>query len=917
MSPRLLAASFLLTTAPALAQSIPVETFTLPNGMTVILREDHALPVATINLWYRVGAKEEPPHRSGFAHLFEHLMFMGTERVPGNEFDKIMESGGGSNNASTSLDRTNYFSTGPRELLPTLLWLDADRMEDLGRSMTQEKLDKQRDVVRNERRQVVENAPYGKADDALYQLMYPAGHPYHFAVIGTHNDLEAAQVYDVKDFFGTFYIPNNCSMVIAGDFNSAEMKPVVTQLFGTLPRGAQVQNRTLASVPQPKLPAVIRRTMLDKIEQPRVTFCYHSPAWYADGDAELDLLSAVLTQGKSSRLYKRLVLDDKLAVDVSATQDSAVLGSLYRIDVYAAAGADLDAIEKAMDEEIGRILQSAPTSEELDQRKTTIELAFLARMDSLARVADKLNEYQYIWGEPNSFKRDLDRYRNATPAGVQSWASRVLTPDARVILRVLPEQPERAESPRDAHHESAATKSFTPPAPRELALEGGVKALLWSRSEVPLVTMRLVIQPGGALVPADKAGLASLAAQMLEEGSGALDAVAFADTLQRLGATFSAAADQETITLDMTVLKRNFPAAAKLFVDAVRTPTFSATDFERVHRLHLEELQSQLNEPAIVATRAASRVLFGDTHPYAMSTAGTPTSVRALTLDQVKSFYAATLSPKNAMLYVSGDVSPDETQAHLGSIFAGWAAPASVAARQPVAISPIPAPSTSGLRVFLVHRPDAVQTVIRFAAPGPKFADAQRVPFRIINTVLGGSFTSRLNQNLREDHGYTYGAGSAFSMEPSIGWWSARASVRADVTGASLAEFFKEFDKIRSGDLTDADVAKAVKTLRTDTIDSLAGIHGPVQVASELTAASLSLETISGDLEAAMTLRASDLNPQILSAINLKHGVLVLVGDATQIRPQLEGLNLPVPIILNPDGTPATDAEQAEATKGP
>lgn len=906
MSPKALLVSFVLLASPALAQDVKVEKFTLDNGMTVVLREDHTLPVATINLWYRVGAKEEPPRRSGFAHLFEHLMFMGTQRVPGNDFDKLMEAGGGSNNASTSLDRTNYFSSGPRDLLPALLWLDADRMEDLGRTMNQEKLDKQRDVVRNERRQVVENAPYGKADDALYRLMYPQGHPYHFAVIGTHDDLEAAQVTDVQDFFATFYVPNNCSIVVAGDFDSAEIKPLVTKLFGTLPRAGEVVNRTLADIPQPKLPKVIRQTMLDKVEQPRLTFCYHSPAWYADGDAEMDLLSAVLVQGKSSRLYKRLVLEDKTAVDVSAVQDSAVLGSLFRLDVHAAAGADLSKIEAAVDEELGRVLSAGLTSDELEQRKTTIELGFLSRMDSLPRVADKLNEYQFVWGEPNSFKRDLDRYRNATPASVHAVAQRVLTPDARVVLRVLPEQPERGESARDARPAPSAGKPFAPAAPQELTLEGGVRTQLWSKSDLPLVTMRLLVKPGGAIVSPSKAGLASLMAQMLAEGSGDLDAVAFADQLQKLGATFAASADHETLSVDMTVLKRNFPAAAKLFSNAIRSPKFTESDFERVHRLHLEELQSQLNEPSIVATRAAARALLGEANPYALPSDGTPTTVTPLTLSDVKSLHSSLVTPGMSSLFIAGDLTPAETKDALDSTFASWTAPASPFV--PVTVPPITAPTQAGLRVYVVERPEAVQTVIRFAAAGPKAADASRVPLRVINTVLGGTFTSRLNQNLREDHGYTYGAGSSFIMQPSIGWWSARSSVKADVTGPALTEFFKEFEKIRAGDLTDADVSKAVKSIRTDVIDSLAGIHGPVNVASDLSASGLTLDSLAQDLAKGAELSASDLNTLAKAAFPIEQGVLILVGDPAIIKAQIGPLKLPEPINLNADGTQATGA---------
>ena len=321
------------------AQELKIEKYTLPNGMTVILHEDHSAPIACVNIWFRVGSKDEADRRSGFAHLFEHLMFMGTERVPTGQFDKIMEGGGGQNNASTAEDRTNYFESGPASLLPTLLWLEADRLEDLGRTMTQKKLDLQREVVRNERRQNTENTPYGRAFEALNGLMYPAGHPYHTSVIGSHEDLEAASVKDVQDFFSTYYVPNNASMVIAGDFDPKEIKALIGKLFGTLPRRNDVPRK---SVPAASFNGVRRMTMVDKVQASRTIMCWPSPAAYQPGDNELTLAGSILTNGVSSRLYKRLVVDEKLATDVSANQNSLLLGSTFLIYAVGSPGTELE-----------------------------------------------------------------------------------------------------------------------------------------------------------------------------------------------------------------------------------------------------------------------------------------------------------------------------------------------------------------------------------------------------------------------------------------------------------------------------------------------------------------------------------------------------------------------------------------------
>ncbi|HMN41130.1 MAG TPA: pitrilysin family protein [Phycisphaerales bacterium] len=894
-------------TPAAQAQDVKYDKYTLDNGLTVILHEDHTLPIVTIDLWYRVGAKEEPRGRSGFAHLFEHLMFMGTQRVKGSDFDNFMEAGGGSNNASTSLDRTNYFSNGPASLLPTLLWLDADRMEDLGRAMTTEKLNKQRDVVRNEIRQNVENTPYGRADEWVTRYMYPVGHPYHENVYGLHEDLEAATVNNVKDFFANFYVPNNCSLVVAGDFDPATIRPMVNNLFGTIARGAPVIRREAKDWPTPVLGRVIRTTMLDKVEKPRLSFTYHSPAWYQPGDAEMDLLGAVLTQGKSSRLYKRLVLDDKTATDVSASQNSATLGSLFQIDVYARPDADLNAVEKAVDEEIAKILTSGVTAEELGQRTATIELGMLSRLDNLQAKADRLNEYEYFFGEPNSFKRDLDRYRNATPAGVQDWAKRTLTQDSRLLTRVLPEEPDRGASARDTRPADFSQAHFAPQAPESFRLSSGVNVMLWKRSELPLVSVQVVVHPGGALIDNSAAGLAYLTGEMLGEGAGSRDATQFADAVQSIGGAFGAGASQEAFTAGMTVLRRNFDAGAALLADAVRRPRLTAEDFERVQRLHIADLQQELENPQAVAGNVGLRVLLGDRHPYALPVGGTIATASAAKLADVKHLHEALFAPAFTTILVCGDVTKEQATAALEKGFGDWKpagadrpAPPTVAASQADSVIP----QASGLRVVLVDRPEAVQTVIRFMTPGPKAADPARVRYNVLNTILGGSFTSRLNQNLREEHGYTYGAGSRFVMSPMVGMFVARAAVKADTTGESLREFLKEFDRIRTkgGDISPAEAIKAAQTIRTETIQGLAGIHGPIGEMSSLLVAGLPFESVATDLAAAMKITAPELNAAGNASIPLERGVLVLVGDKTLILEQIKDLKLPPPVEYTPEG---------------
>ena len=392
---RILAISVLAL--PASGQEIQYEKYELPNGLTVILHEDHSLPVVAINSWYYVGSKDEAVGRSGFAHLFEHLMFMGTRRVPGGNFDTVMEGGGGWNNATTSEDRTNYYSFGPANLLETLLWLDADRLQDLGGEMTQEKLDKQREVVRNERRQSAENRPYGRAELRLHELMFPPGHPYHISVIGTHEDLVAASVEDVKKFFGRFYVPNNMSLVVAGDFDREQVKPVIEKLFGTLPRGSEPVHR---SAEPAGMSGVVRNTMSDNVQFAKVYLAYHSPAFFGPGDAEMDLLAAILSSGISSRLYQKLVYENQLATDVRAYQESMLLGSVFNISATARPGVELARVETAIDEVIDELKRVGPTEDELERHRAGIEFGAVNRLQSLLAKADALNRYSFHFTKP-------------------------------------------------------------------------------------------------------------------------------------------------------------------------------------------------------------------------------------------------------------------------------------------------------------------------------------------------------------------------------------------------------------------------------------------------------------------------------------------------------------------------------------
>ncbi|MCC7034789.1 MAG: insulinase family protein [Acidobacteria bacterium] len=426
--------------APATRLSVPYTQFTLANGLHVILHQDRTVPVAAVNVWYHVGSGSEKPGRTGFAHLFEHVMFEGSEHVAEGNFDSWLEAAGGNNNGSTSVDRTNYIIDVPSNALELALFLESDRMGHLLPTLTQSKLDGQRDVVKNEKRQRVDNAPYGQAFIELAAMLYPTGHPYSWPTIGSMEDLSAAALPDVVEFFTTYYAPNNASLVIAGDIEIEPTRKLVEKWFGGIPRGPAAP--PLAPAPA-ALAEVKRKTLTDRVQLPRLYMAWHTPAYFAPGDAAMDIVSNLLTGGKNARLYRRLVYDMQIAQDVNAGQQSQALGSMFLVVATARPGHTLEEIQKVIDEEIETLKQAPPDEREMTRALNQIEASFYQRMErtgSFGGKADQLNGYYVATGTPDYFEEDLARYRAISAADIQAAVQRFLPADRRVELRVVPEK---------------------------------------------------------------------------------------------------------------------------------------------------------------------------------------------------------------------------------------------------------------------------------------------------------------------------------------------------------------------------------------------------------------------------------------------------------------------------------------------
>jgi len=626
----LMVSMFALIFSVAYADDLPelkFEKFELANGLDVILHEDHSIPMVSVNVWYHVGSKNEKRGRTGFAHLFEHLMFEGSEHHD-KDFSESIERFGGVDNGSTSEDRTNYWENVPSNYLEKMLWLEADRMGYLLPAMTQERLDGQRDVVKNERRYRIENQPYAKSYEILLDLMYPKNHPYSWSVIGSMEDLSAASLEDVKEFFRLYYAPNNASLSIAGDFDPAQVKEWVEKYFGPIPAGKPV-DRIEHWIP--KLSEVRRYSAEDNVSLPRLFMAWHSSPYLKAGDAEFDLFASILTSGKTSRLYKSLVYEKQIAQDVSAYQSSKEIGSDFNIEVTAKEGVSLNEIEREVDLILNDILTNGFTQEELDMAVTTWESGFirgLERVGGFGGKADRLNRYNVYLGDPDMLQYDMERYTKATVEGVLGYAREFLDMKSRAILHVYPQgelQAAKTQTDMNATPGAAAEPSFTPPEIQTATLSNGMELYLVEDHKLPLVQINLQIKSGWSADPANRPGAASLTAELLDEGTKSLDALGISDKVRMLGLRFGTGSGFDNSAVNLNTLKKNLDPALELMADVVLNPTFPEKELERIKENYLGRIQQESKRSFTVAYKTFNKQLFGDGHPYAQPYTGTGT----------------------------------------------------------------------------------------------------------------------------------------------------------------------------------------------------------------------------------------------------------------------------------------------------
>ena len=892
------------TAAPGIPE-IKYEKFVLPNGLTLLVHEDHKAPIVAVNVWYHVGSKNEKLGRTGFAHLFEHLMFNGSEHYNDDYFKPLEKVGATDLNGTTNFDRTNYFQNVPTSALDLVLFLESDRMGHLLGAIDQARLDEQRGVVQNEKRQG-ENQPYGKAFSNIVENTYTRGHPYSWSVSGSMEDLSAAALADVQEWFKAYYGPNNAVIAIAGDIDPATARQKVEKYFGAIPPSPPIakQDKWIA-----KMTGTHRGVMQDRVPQARIYKIWNVPEW---GSAEADYLSLVanvLADGKTSRLYKRLVYDDRIATDVQSFLFQKEIGSQFFIQARPQPGGDLAAVERAVDEELARFIRDGPTVAELQRVKTQFRANFvrgIERIGGFGGKSDILATNMVYAANPEHYRVTLQRVANATAAQLRT-AARDWLSDGVYALEIHPFpqlQASTGQVDRSKLPEVAAPPASQFPTIATATLSNGLKVYLAERSGVPLVNFNLMVDAGYAADQQGVLGTASLAMNMLDEGTKTRTALQISDALQRLGAQLGTGSNVDMSNIFLSTLKENMDSSLAVFADVVLNPSFPQSDFDRLMKLQLAQIQREKVTPVQMALRVFPLLVYGSGHAYGMplTGSGTEESVSRIKRDDLAAFHRTWFKPNNASLIVVGATTLAEVTPKLERLFGSWR-PGDVPKKNIGQVAQQP-----NSAVYLIDRPGSEQSIIFAGHVAPAKRNPREIALLTMNDILGGSFTSRVNMNLREDKHWSYGAFSllfdARGQRPFIVF----APVQTDKTKESLSEVANELRAIaHTRPVTPEELSKAQANLTLSLPGQWETIGAVGASVEEIVRFDLPHDYYSTFASKVRELQVADLTTAASETIHPDKLVWVVVGDRAKIEPGIRQLNLGPLQFLDADGKPVRE----------
>jgi len=912
--------------------SINYSKYELENGLTVVLHEDHSDPMVHVDVTYHVGSAREEPGRSGFAHFFEHMMFEGSANVGRGDFSKTISNAGGSLNGTTNSDRTNYYETMPINQLETALWLEADRMGLLLEAVTQEQFDIQRAAVKNERGQRVDNRPYGRTSETMMKNLYPADHPYSWPVIGWIEDLDAAELDDLKRFFLRWYGPNNATLTIGGDIDQVKTLEWISRYFGPIPRGPEAGDlkRQPGSLEEDRY-----ITLEDNIHLPAIAMLFPTVYYRHPDEAPLDAATKIIGMGRASLLYQRLVQTGRaVSAHVSHPCRELACEMMVLVVQNPASGETLTEMEEAIRETLREFTERGVNNDDLQKFITGFESGQVFGMQSVAGKVRNLAFSEVFNGDPKTATDDIERYANVSKEDVVRAFKEYIEDRPAVILSIVPNgQAELASRPQNFDYKSMAVtdieipptvspqEPYSPPALRtwqddfdrsakpkpeanplvdlppiwDTELANGVRILAVPNTETPTVTIQAVFAMGQRDEPPGKAGLASLVTRLMREATLQRSSAEFSEALERIGASVGVSAGQYETTVSLNVLSKHLDAGMALMMERLLEPAFTEEDFNRVKTQLMESLMQARKSRPSLASRAMGAVLAGPEHPLSYPGSGLPSTVENITLDDVKAFYTAHIPGHLQGVLISTSLPQEEILLSMTTL-------AEIETSEVYRESTDDLPEISGQTIYLVNKEGAAQSTLRMAYPSLKYdALGDYYLANLMNFNLGGTFDSRINLNLREDKGYTYGISSGFRGGPEWGSFRISSEINKEATAASIAEVIKEMENFSMDGMTPEEYEYLQNAIGQRDARSYETPGAKLGLLSQVLRYDLPLDYRK---QQKTLLRETDLETLNILAgrmINADDMAIIVVGDIPEIRPELEALGMPIKV-LNEDG---------------
>ena len=894
--------ALILSTQASLLEDLPeieYESFQLDNGLTVIVHEDHKVPMVAVNVWYHVGSKNEKIGKTGFAHLFEHLMFNGTENYNNEYFEPFEKIGSTDQNGTTNSDRTNYFENVPTNALDLALWMESDRMGHLLGVVDQEKLDEQRGVVQNEKRQG-ENQPYGKAFTRIAEAAFPEGHPYSWSVIGSMEDLDAASLEDVQDWFKTYYGPNNAVLALAGDIDLETAKEKVQKFFGDIPAGPPLvkPEQWIAKRTEEK-----RDVMFDNVPQARIYKMWNVPGRDTEAAAHFDLASSVLVGGKNSPLYKELVYEKQIATDVSAFYYDREIAGMFFIIADVVAGEDPAEVEKAMDKVMANFIKRGPNTKLLKAEKTKALAGFIRgiqRIGGFGGKSDLLATCQTYTGNPGCYRDAAEYLDAATPSNMKATFAEWID-DTAYVLTILP-------SDEYGVNDEAVDRSTGVPYPTEkvsfkfptlqtATLSNGAKVVLAQRADVPLVEMNFQFSFGYAQENNDELGYTNFMMDMLNEGTKKYSSLEFDEVLDSLGSNLGFGSGLDSSVVSVSSLKANLSDTLDLAKEALINPMFPQNEIDRIKKQTLASIVQEENRPASIAYRNIGKLLYGEDHPYGkpLTGSGVSATISSITREDIISVHARAVNPSNLTFAVAGDIDLDSLVDMLENKFGDWNSDSNDTLKS---LSKVALPDSRN--IYLIDKPNAQQSYIVAGQLLPPSATDEEIKLSYMNYAIGGSFTARLNMNLREDKSWSYGVRTRLGDAKGQRAMLVTAPVQTDKTSESMIEIVNEYAAyLTTAPITEDELAKgkASKTLR---------LPGQFETLGALKSGVSGIVTYNRDLDYLNQLPQLLDEPSLMDVQEMAQTYIkpdqwtwLIVGDLDKIEEPIRNLNLGTVKVIN------------------